>query len=148
MNYSKESIQHLTGLIRGKDEHRRWLQQNNCIELILLHFAIDGNDKAFHELKDLKHAELTAFALAVLDDKRAFNWLAENKHFIWAATVRVTYKDPSAEAWLMRNDLAHYAELGIAIRKNEEEAAADDIFGLMKKFMNIFKNSRKRGLIR
>ena len=146
MTYSKEAIQHLTRLIKGENASREWLQKNNFPELILLHFALDGNDNAFHELKDRKYAELSAFALAILDDKRAFNWLAENKHFIWAATIRVTYRDPQAETWLMRNNLPHYADLGRAIRENEENAAADDVFGLMKKFINIFKNPRKRGL--
>ncbi|TAL62746.1 MAG: hypothetical protein EPN85_01915 [Bacteroidetes bacterium] len=138
--YNVETIKHLTKLIRGDDASRAWLQKNKFPELILLHYAIDGNDQALIELTRKKHVKLVAFVHAVLDDKRAFNWLAESKNFIWAATVRVTYKDSNAEAWLMRNNLSHYMELGRAIRKKEEDEAPDDVFGLMKKFINIFKS--------
>lgn len=143
MDYSKETIQHLTALIKGDDSAREWLQQNNFPELILLHYALGDNEEALRELTKKKEIELVAFVHAVQDDKRAFNWLAENKKFTWAATVRVTYKDNNAEAWLMRNHLSHFAELGRAIRKNEEEGQADDIFGLFKKFIRVFKNPYK-----
>jgi hypothetical protein len=138
--YNAETIKHLTALIKGDDSSRAWLQKNNFPELILLHFALEGNEKAFHELKNKKHAELTAFSLVVLqDDKQAYNWLALNKHFLWAATARVTYKDKNAEAWLMRNHLPHYAELAKAILKNEESQQADDIFGLFRKFIGALR---------
>lgn len=141
MVYSKEAIQHLTKLIQTGDEAARiWLQRNNFPEFILLHFALEGNENAFHELKNKKYAELTAFALVVLeDDKQAYNWLAQNKHFTWAATARVTYKDQNAEAWLMRNHLSHHVELGKAILKNEENQQPDDVFGLFRKFIRIFR---------
>jgi hypothetical protein len=141
MNYSKETIAHLTKLIQTGDETSRlWLQKNNFPELILLHFALDGNENAFHELKNKKFAELTAFALVVLqDDKQAYKWLAENKHFLWAATARVTYKDKSAEAWLMASKLPHYVDLAKAILKNEENQQADDVLGLFRKFIRLLK---------
>lgn len=144
MNYPKEAIQQLTSFIGGNDEGRAWLQKNNFPELILLHYSIEGNDQALQELTRKKHVELTAFVHAVLDDKRAFNWLAENKKFILAATVRVTYNDKNAEAWLMKNNLSHYVALGRAIKKNEANEAADDIFSLMRKFIHLFRNPYKR----
>jgi hypothetical protein len=140
--YNAEAIKHLTKLIQGDEASRLWLQKNNFPEFILLHFALDGNEKAFHTLKEKKHTVLTAFVLAVLDDKRAYNWLAENKHFTWAAAVKVTYKDKTAEAWLMRNKLEHFAELAKAIRKNEEDVAADDIPGLLKKLIGVIKKKK------
>lgn len=142
--YSKDAILHLASLIKGSDEARIWLQKNNFPELILLSYAIDGNDEALRELARKKHVELTAFAHAVLDDKRAFNWLAVNKKFIWAATVRVTYKDINAEAWLLKHNLPHFAELGKAIRKREEETQADDVFGLIRKFIHSFRNKPQK----
>ena len=142
MNYAPEPILHLTALILGKDESRIWLKENNFPELILVHYAIDGRDEALAELTRRKDVDLTAFVHAVQDDKRAYNYLAENKKFIWAATVRVTYKDPNAEAWLLRNNLPHFVQLGRAIRKNEEDEAADDIFGLMRKIMRFIVGNR------
>lgn len=144
MNYTQEAIFHVTEFIKGNDAARAWLQKNHYPELILLQYALNGNDEALKELAYKKHIELTAFVHAVQDDKRAFNWLAQNKKFIWAATVRVTYNDKNAEVWLVRNQLPHYAELGKAIRKNEENESADDVFGLMKKFIRFLKNPYKR----
>jgi hypothetical protein len=145
MIYSKETIQHLTKLIQTDDANERaWLQTNKFPELILLYYALDGNENAFHELKNKKHTELTAFALVVLqDDKQAYNWLAQNKYFTWAATGRVTLKDMNAEAWLMRHKLPHYVELAKAIRKNEENQQADDIFGLLKKLVGALKKKKQ-----
>ena len=141
--YSAEIIKHLAKLIQGDETSRVWLQKNNFPELILLAYAVDGNDPALIELTKQKQVDLVAFTHAVLDDKRAFNWLAQNKKFILAATVRVTYGDKGAEAWLARNNYHHFIELGRAIKKNEDEQAADDVVGLMKKFINIFKNPYK-----
>lgn len=142
--YNAEIITHLAKFIGGDDASREWLQKNNFPELILLAYAIDGNDPALIELTKQKHVDLVTFAHAVLDDKRAFNWLAQNKKFLLAATVRVSYGDKGAEAWLARNNYHHFIELGRAIKKNEEEQAPDDIFGLMKKFINIFRNPYRR----
>ena len=139
MNYPKEAIRQLTSFIGGNDEGRAWLQKNNFPELILLHYSIDGNDQALKELARKKHIDLIAFVHAIQDDKQAFNWLAKNKKLVMAATVRVTYNDKNAEAWLMRHDLSQYVELGRAIRKNEENESADDVFGLMRKFINWFR---------
>ncbi len=144
MIYNKNEISHLTALIKGDESARTWLQENNFPELILAHYSLDGNDEALRELTKKKHVELTAFVHAVQDDKRAFNWLAENKNFTWAATVRVTYNDRNAEAWLLKNNLSHYVELGKAIRKNEENEAADDVFGLLRKFIAYLKKPYKR----
>jgi len=139
MNYSREAIQHLTELIKGVDTARDWLQTNNFPELILVHYSLEGNETALRELTQKKYVDLVAFVHAVQDDKRAYNWLAENKKFTWAATVRVTYKDNNAEAWLMRNNLSWYADLGRAIRMNEENEQADDIFGLFRKIIQALK---------
>jgi len=145
MNYPKEAIQQLTSLIGGNDEGRAWLQKNNFPELILFHYAVDGNEQALLELTKKKYVDLIAFVHAIQDDKLAFNWLAKNKKIVMAATTRVTYNDKDAEAWLMRHNLPHYVELGRSIKKNEANEAADDVFGLMKKFINWFrKNPLKR----
>ncbi len=142
--YDKEAIKQLTLLIQGDNAARAWLQNNHYPELILFHYAIDGNDEALKELTNKKSIDLVAFAHAILDDKRAFNWLAENKKFILAATVKVTYNDKNAEAWLIKNNLLHFAELGNAIRKNEKDQSADDIFGVMKSFFKFLLNPLKR----
>ncbi len=144
MLYEVEPIKHLTKLVSGQDDSRIWLKENNFSELILLHFALDGNEAALLELTKKKFVDLVAFTHAVLDDKHAFNWLGENKKYIWAATVRVTYKDPSAEAWLIRNKLTHFAELGKAILRNEENEQADDIFGVIKKSLMFILNPFKK----
>lgn len=142
--YNKEAIERLTLLVKGSDKGRAWLQQNNFPELILLHYAIDGNDEALKQLTKAKNIDLVAFTHAVLDDKRAFNWLAENKKFVLAATVKVTYNDKNAEAWLIKNDLSHFAELGKAIRENEQNQSADDIFGVMKNLFRFLLNPFKQ----
>jgi hypothetical protein len=67
----------------------------------------------------------------------------ENKKFCWAATARVTYKDHAAAAWLMRNNLPHYAALGRAIQKKEENEQADDILGLLRKAIRFFTSKKK-----
>ena len=82
MNYNKEEINHLIAFIKGNDESRAWLQKNNFPELILLHYAINGNEQALKELANKKHIELTAFAHAVLGDIRASNWLTKNNKLV------------------------------------------------------------------
>jgi hypothetical protein len=136
-SYSPFAIEQLSLLVSGNEEARAWLQQNHYPELILTHYAIEEKEDALRELTKQKHIELVAFVHAVLDDKKAFNWLAENKKYTWAATVRVTYHDKNAEAWLMKNNLPHFAALGKAIRKKEQDQAPDDIIGLAKKLFRF-----------
>ena len=143
-SYPKEAILKMKEMLEDQSNARLWLQQNHFPELILAAMAIDGHEAALHELKKLKQIDLTAFVLAVLDDKPAFNFLVENKKFTWAATVKVTYKDRNAEAWLRKNKLDHFAELGIAILKNEESTQAKDILGVGRDFVQYLVNSIRK----
>ena len=137
MNYSPEAILYLARFIKGNEEARVWLQKNNLPELILLCFAIQGNDEAIIELTRKKHIVLTAFAHAILNgDAHASNWLAQNKKFEWAAVVQiVNKKDKVAEAWLAKHKLIHFMGLAKVIREKEEETQDDTVFGMIKKYI-------------
>lgn len=139
MNYSVAAIEHLTQLIKGDKVAGQWLRDNNFPELILLRYAIDGNESALKELTSKKYIDLVAVAHAILGEIRASNWLMENKKYVWSAVVKITYKDKKAEAWLIKNTLKHYAELGNAIRKNEEDLEDQDIFGVFKQLAQFLK---------
>ena len=137
MQYNAKTIRHLTKLIQGDEASYDWLRSHNFPELIQFYYAINGNEDALNKLVKSKHVEIAAFTQAILDDKQAFNALAKNKKYTWAATVKVVYRDAKAEAWLMRYDLAHFAELGRALRKNLEAESGENALGMMKKFMKV-----------
>lgn len=153
MNYSPEAILQLARLIKGKEEARTWLQENNYPELILLNYALEGDtrieayahrrEEAIRELIRLKHPVLVAFAQAMAGDNVAANWLGQNKKYEWAAVVSiVNKKDRGAEAWLARYKLIHFAGLAKVLREKEDETQEDDIFGLLKKFTRSIRRKK------
>src|ERR1051326_7426286 len=118
MSYSPEAILQLARLIKGNEEARTWLQRNGYSELILLHYALEGDTRieafehrrqeAVKELIRLKQPTLVAFAQAMLGDNQAANWLGQNKKYEWAAVVSiVNKKDKGAELWLARHKLLY-----------------------------------------
>lgn len=151
MNYPPEAIIQLSRFIENDDgEALAWLQKNHFPELILLRYALEGDtrvetfayrrNEALKELTRLKHIVLVAFAEAMAGDASAANWLGQNKKYEWAAIVSfVNKKDKGAEQWLIKHNLTHFTLLAKVLREKEEETEEDDILGILKKLIYLFK---------
>ncbi len=78
LKFNRPEIYHCIQAIFLEDESRKWLMDNNYLQLYALISAAEGDVKAQSWLKQFRFLEFYHMAMAIEDEKESWPWLRSN----------------------------------------------------------------------
>ncbi|MCC7232254.1 MAG: hypothetical protein IT242_04875 [Bacteroidia bacterium] len=138
-NYEKDEFEHLILLIRtGKKEHREWLLENNCRELVEFWDACEGDEPAFKWLLENHHRPLAAAVDAMFANDKAKAWLLTSGNRELAAFVDACDGAATAVTWLMKTGNKGWVMVAKEIHEKDKKKNGSFIWTFLN-FGNPFR---------